>query len=168
MKAEKIDPKIRENLFSANTDTVIAAIKEIKNRGNKLYIPILFDQLTSIPEREVENEIIDLLATVKNKDVIESYVSALTNEKYKSIKKTILTTCWQNGMDYSNYLPIFVDIIINDNWEVAFEAFTIIDNLEFLPEKEIIESSVIIIEDALKTADEQKTYLLQEVLKTIT
>ena len=47
MTKEKIDPKIKENLFSTQTGVVISAINSIKEKGNKFYIPMLFDLLNS-------------------------------------------------------------------------------------------------------------------------
>ena len=167
MTTEKINPKIKENLFSSNPGTVIAAINKIKEKGNKLYIPLLFDMLNSQPEKEIENEILKLLATVRDKETTESFIVAITNKKYKPIWKSILTTCWQNGLDFSNHLPVFADIIINEDWEISFEAFTIIDNLDSLPKQKIVNETKEKISAALETATEQKTYFLQEVLSKI-
>jgi hypothetical protein len=168
MTTEKINPKIKEHLFSTDTQITTAAIKWIKSKGNKLYLPLLFDLLNAEPEKEVEDEIKDLLATVKDKSTVESFVHILENAKYKPIWKIILTTCWQNGLDYSNYTPLFIEMIINEEWEIAFEAFTIVDNLEFLPSQENIDKSVIKIKNALPTANEHKTYFLSEVLSKLT
>ena len=167
MTTEKIDPIIEENLFSTQTEVVISAINLVKEKGNKLYIPILLDLLNSKPGKEITDEINKLLSTVKDKETTVSFIQAIENEKYKSIRQLILTVCWQNGLDFSNYLPVFVAVIINEDWENAFEAFTIIDNLEFLPEQEIIEQSINKIEAAMESATEQKAYFLQEVLTKI-
>jgi len=160
----KIDEQVKKNLFSANTDVVISAIETIKNKGNKLYIPILFDLLNSSPEPEIEREIMDLLETVKDKEAVNSFVRAIEDDKYKQIRKSLLIACWQNGLDFSTFLPVFVDMIINEDWEIAFEAFTIIDNLEFLPSEEIINKSVALVKDALPSVDEQKRYFLNEII----
>ncbi len=160
----KIDEQVKKNLFSANTDVVISAIETIKNKGNKLYIPILFDLLNSSPEPEIEREIMDLLETVKDKEAVNSFVRAIEDDKYKQIRKSLLIACWQNGLDFSTFLPVFVDMIINEDWEIAFEAFTIIDNLEFLPSEEIINKSVALVKDVLHSVDEQKRYFLNEIL----
>ncbi|MCK5731140.1 MAG: hypothetical protein KAH68_08695, partial [Draconibacterium sp.] len=90
MTSEKIDKKIEENIFSSQTEVVISAINLIKEKGNKLYIPLLFDLLNSDPKTEIVKEISLLLATIKDKETIENFIEAITNEKYKSIRKTIL------------------------------------------------------------------------------
>ena len=167
MTSEKIDNKIKENLLSTQPGIVISAINSVKEKGNKLYIQLLFDLLISNPEKEITGEINKLLSTVKDAETRESFIEAITNKKYKSVRKLILTACWQNGLDFSNYLPVFVDVIINDDWENAFEAFTIIDNMESLPEQKTVKEATIKIEAAMENATEQKAYFLQEILAKI-
>lgn len=167
MTRKQINTTIKEDLFSAETKTVISAISTIEKKGNNLYIPFLFDLLNSHPEKEIEDKIKQLLATVKDKGSVKSFIEAIQNENYKSILKTILVACWHNGLDFSSYTPVFLDIIINDEWEIAFEAFTIIDNFEYIPEQEIVEKSIQIIDNTLKSVNEQKAYLLEEARKKI-
>ncbi len=164
MNQEKIDGRIRNNLFSANAAVVISAIESIKIKGNKLYIPILFDLLNTSPGPEIALEIKNLLGTVKDKDSVNSFMRAIDDVKYKPIRKEILTACWQNGLDFSTFLPVFIQLIISGDWEIAFEAFTVVDNFEFLPNAEIIRKSVAEIEEALPAANEQVKYFLNEIL----
>ena len=164
MNNEKIEKRIQQNLFSANNDVVIGAINEIKERGNRLYLPLLFELLNSLPEKKVVKEITELLGTIKSKDSVNSFIRAIEDERLKNIRKLLLTACWQNGLDYSTYLPVFVEQIINEDWEIAFEAFTVIDNLEYLPSHAIIQIAIEKINRALPFANEQKQYFLKEVL----
>jgi hypothetical protein len=60
-----------------------------------------------------------------------------------------------------------VNIVIHDDWETAFEAFTVIDNMEFLPGDAIIEETKKMIAPALKTTSGKKEYFLQEILAKI-
>ena len=164
MNQLKIDEQIKKNLFSANTDVVISAIEEIQKKGNKLYLPVLFDLLNSNPEPEIETEIKNLLGTVKDKESVNPFMRAIEDDKYKGIRKTILTACWQNGLDFSTFLTVFIDLVIHEDWEIAFEAFTVIDNLEYLPGAEIIKIAVAKINKALPQASEQNKYFLNEIL----
>lgn len=164
MEKQKIDPRIQKNLFSTNTEVVISAINEIKEKGNRLYLPLLFELLNTIPEKEVEKEIINVLGTVKEKDTVNSFMRAIEDERLKKIRKLIITACWQNGLDFSTFLPVFIDQVINEDWETAFEAFTVIDNLEYLPSDSIIRVSVEKINKAMDSANEQKKYFLKEIL----
>ena len=164
MTKQKIDPKLKEKLYSSHPETVISAIEKLKEKGNKLYIPLLFDILNSNAEPEVVAEIIKLLESVKDKETVPSFIDAIENEQYKPVRSLILATCWQNGLDFSNYLPLFTNIVINEEWESAFEAFTIIDNFQYLPEREIVDEVILKIESAKRDASEQKAYFLNEIL----
>lgn len=164
MNTEKIDEQIKTNLFSAKTEVVVSAIEAIQRKGNKLYLPVLFDLLNSSPGHEIETEIKNLLGTVKDKTSVNSFMRAIEDDKYKRIRKTILTACWQNGLDFSTFLPVFVDLVIHEEWETAFEAFTVIDNLEFLPGPEIIKISINKIYEAMPDVTEQYKYFLNEIL----
>lgn len=167
MGQEKLNKTIQAELFSANKDTVISAIQKISVQGNKLYIPVLLDLLLLNKDKEIENEIVKLLGNVKVKETVPIFVEALETQKYISIKKAILAACWQNGLHYHDYLPVFVNIVIHDDWETAFEAFTVIDNMEFLPGDAIIEETKKMIAPALKTTSGKKEYFLQEILAKI-
>jgi hypothetical protein len=164
MNQGKIDEQIKKNLFSAKTEVVISALEAIQRKGNKLYLPMIFDLLNSSPEPEIGTEIKNLLGTVKDKESVNSFLRAIEDDKYKHIRKELLTACWQNGLDFSTFLPVFIDLIIHEDWETAFEAFTVIDNLEFLPGPEIIKISVGKITKALPSANDQNKYFLNEIL----
>ena len=164
MKEDKINQRLQQDLFSPRTEIVLEALRQIKQNGNRLYIPLLFDLLVSSPGQEVEKEIKDILGTIKDKQSINGFMRGIEDKKYQSIRKTILTACWQNGLDFSTFLPVFIDLIINEEWEIAFEAFTVIDNLDMLPGEAIIKISTGKINKALETANEQKQYFLNEVL----
>lgn len=161
--SEKIDLSIKQNLFSANNEMVVSAIHAIKERGNKQYLPILFDVLNAGPDPEIESEIAKLLGTVKDKTAVNTFMRAVEDPGYKSIRKKILTACWQNGLDYSNFVPVFIDLVVAEDWEVAFEAFTVVDNLEMLPSPEIVQAAEAKIELAIAGCNEQKQYFLNEI-----
>lgn len=162
--AQNINEKIKLALFSADTEVVKMAIEKISNEGNRLYLPLLFDLLNSLPEQEVETEIMKLLGAVKDKESVNSFMRAIEDEKYKSIRKKLISACWQNGLDFSNFTPVFIDLIISEDWEVAFEAFTVIDNLEYMPGVEIQSISKQKIEAVLPSATGQLKYFLTEIL----
>ena len=167
MKTQNINEKIKLALFSADVEVVKSAIEKISIEGNRLYLPLLFDLLNSMPEHEVEVEIIKLLGSVKDKESVNSFMRAIEDGKYKAIRKTLVSACWQNGLDFSNFMPVFIDLIINDEWEVAFEAFTLIDNLEYLPNDNILLVSKQKIEHELSSATGQVKYFLSEILKKL-
>lgn len=164
MTTKKTDKKLEADLFSANAETVTRALNTLKAEGNIHYLPLLFDVLNSGPEKKVETEITEILGTLKVKDATPVMVNALKEKKYKPIRKKLLTACWQNGLDYKNHLQVFVDLVIEEDWETGFEAFTVIDNMGKLPGQEITGPAVDKAMKALKYAGEQKKYFLHEIV----
>lgn len=168
MTKTKINQAIRTQLFSADKDQVLAALNKLKESGNKDYLPILFELMVAGCEQDVEKEIQKLLGTIKDKETIPVFINALQEDRYEPIRKNITTACWQNGLDFSANIEVFVDVVINENWETAFEAFTVIDNMEHLPSPEVMKPIKLRIARALKIADEKKAYMLEELLKLST
>ncbi len=167
MISRKTDKNLETRLLSGRNVTVVSALDEVKAKGNVAYLPLLFGLLNSNPDEQVEKEILNILGTLKIQEAVTVLTEALQLTEYKSIRKKLTTACWQNGLDYKDYLPVFVDLIINEDWETGFEAFTVIENLENFPEQEIIDLSVSRIENALSNASDKKKYFLQEILVLI-
>ncbi len=167
MQKDKLDKNIEANLFSADTGTVVSTLNTLKEHGNVEYLPLLFDLLKSNPEKEVEQEITTILGGLKMSDAVPVLTDALRNPAYLPIRKKLTTACWQNGLDYKDYLPLFVELVINEDWETGFEAFTVIENMKSYPDEKIKKESANKIHEALKDADEQKKYFLHEILTFI-
>jgi hypothetical protein len=92
---------------------------------------------------------------------------ALQEKKYVGIRKPLATACWQNGLEFKDYLPVFVTLVIEEDFETGFEAFTVIESMEKYPEESIILEAENLIHESLDSADEQKRYFLYEILKMI-
>ncbi|WP_321374349.1 HEAT repeat domain-containing protein [uncultured Draconibacterium sp.] len=165
MNKTKINEALKKQLFSADTEKVLAAINVLKDKGNKDYLPILFELTLAENGAEIDKEIQKLLGTIKDKETIPVFIATLQDDKYKTIRKKVLTVCWQNGLDYSDHIEVFVDLVISEDWETAFEAFTVIENMEHFPSAEVMKPLKLKIAGALKVAAEQKAYLLEELLK---
>jgi len=165
MKQSKVNAALRDKLFAPQPETVISAIRVLEEHGNKTYLPILFELLIAHSEKNVRDEIQKLLRNIKDKESVVVFIDALKTPKYASIRKEIATACWQNGMDYSAHVDVFTDLVINENWETAFEAFTVIENFEDFPPEVNIKDLKLKIARALKTADKQKQYFLEEILR---
>ena len=67
-------------------------------------------------------------------------------------------------MDYSKYIPLFVDLLIDNEFDVAFEAYTVIMNTESQMNTEIIDQEIERMEKVLSTVSGQKRQLLIDVI----
>ena len=77
----------------------------------------------------------DVLLILKNNQAQQALVYALKEEKYRHAKPALVTACWETGLDFSDYLPVFVDLAISEPVAVCLECMTVIEEMtgEFLP-----------------------------------
>jgi len=91
-------------------------------------------------------------------------IEAIRNPKYTPILKELVSSCWENGLDFSKYLSVFVDLLIKYDLIIAFEAYTVIMNNEHRIDPEIIDLEIERLEKALPTISEQKRPLILDVI----
>lgn len=159
--------KFISNLKSTDSGLVLETIGKIRVSGNNSILVELIDLLHNTNHIEIKKSILDLLSDLKNKESVPIIIAAIQNEKYAKECKDLVTCCWQNGLSYNEYLPVFIDIVIHKDFLNAFEAFTVIENMYGKIEDEIIEPEIVKINEALINSDEQKVHLLNGLLKII-
>ncbi|MDP3645074.1 MAG: hypothetical protein Q8S54_18055 [Bacteroidota bacterium] len=155
---------ILKGLESSDSLKVIETLEELRVSGKVTDIPILIELLHLTQNPEIKSKIIDLFANLKESDAVPLIISAIQDQKYAPELKVLLACCWENGLDYSNYLSLFVDLLIKSEFLVAFEAYTVIMNNEHRIEKVVIDHEVERIQTALSTTSDVKRQLLLDVI----
>jgi hypothetical protein len=155
------------NLKSKNPEIVIQAIEEISEKGNSSQFTELMELLHKTDIQDIKKRILKLFSELKSTDTIPLMIDALQNNKYAEELKELLTCCWQNGLNYSSYLPLFVDLVINGEFLIAFEAFTVIENMYGKIDDLIVSEQLYKIKKSLPLVNEQKKYLLNELSSII-
>jgi HEAT repeat protein len=148
----KIQPAIIAKLNSGNESEILHAIDKIRVSGKPEYLPYLMPLLNKTSPVIVKDMALELLGDLKDPKAIPYLIDAINNEDLILCRKELVACCWQNGLDFSIQLPFFVDLVINNEFEIAFEAFTVIENLEFFPSEEIRLSEIHKIDNAIVTA----------------
>lgn len=160
---KKTDPAVIIQLMSPHEEVVLQALQDLRSGGSPVYIPVLAEILLTGNGMEIRNKVLGLLGDLKEKESARVLVETIQNEHFLPVRKELIAACWQNGLDYSPWLPQFVDWVIAHETEIAFEAFTVIENLENFPDAEIRETEIRKINQALQDADPTKAYLLKEL-----
>jgi len=167
MISDSKSKEIISNLRSTDSDLVLETIDKLKEAGNSLILPEIIELLHNTELPEIKKSVLNLLSELKNKESVPILMSVIKNEKYANERKELVACCWQNGLSYNAYIPVFIDLVIKEEFLVAFEAFTVIENMYGNIEEKVIEAEIIKIKDALKDAGEQKAYLLNGLLSVI-
>ena len=155
---------ILKGLESADSLKVIDTIEELRNSGKASDIPLLVELLHLTQNPEIKSKITGLFANLKESDTIPQIIEAIQNQKYSPELKELVACCWENGLDYSNYLSLFVGLLIDNEFEIAFETYTVIMNLETRIDQQIIDQQIDLLEQTLSSAPEQKRQLVLDVI----
>ena len=155
---------ILEGLQSADSLKVIETLEELRVSGKVSDIPFLTELLHLTSNPEIKSKITGLFANLKESDAIPLIVEAIQNQKYAPELKELVASCWENGLDYSNYLTLFVDLLIDSEFLVAFEAYTVIVNMTAKIDQVKIDAEIDRLEEAMKTASDQKKPLMLDVI----
>ena len=160
----KTNPQILSKLQSQNTELVLETIGKLRSSGNSAYLPVLIELLHSSKNPEIDSKIMSLLADIKHGEVIPQLLAAIQDKKYAAERKKLVSICWENGLDFSSSLPVFVDLVITEDLEVAFEAYTVIINMDGKITAQMLNAETDKMETALTTVSEQKKQLLIDII----
>jgi len=142
-------------------------LEEIKNKGDESYIAPMIEFIHHTTTREVREMIYRLFVDLKHENSVDQLVSELKNEKDLDVLERLVASCWQNGLNYSKHLPYFVQLVIDQEFQIAFEAFTIIENMYGKIDGDQETMLIEKIEKSIPDAEERKQYLLKGLLEII-
>jgi hypothetical protein len=163
-EGNRIQENVLKGLKSSDSQKVIETIAELRESGNVAYIPLLLDMLISTPDTEIRKKIRELFSNLKDNDAIPIIISAIQDPRYLPELKALVSSCWENGLDYTKYISLFVDLLIEKDLEVAFESYTVIMNTENKIEQSIIDIQIGRLDNALASMPELKRQLLLDVI----
>lgn len=162
--SQKPNQQIITKLQSKNEELVLETIEQLRSTGNLSYLPFLFEILRSSLNTQIKQAILKLLADIKHIGIIPQLLAAIQDEKNAEIRKDLVSICWENGLDFCTNLPLFVDLVIKEELEVAFEAYTVIINMEGKITTEMLDSETGKMEAVLNKHGEQKKQLLIDII----
>lgn len=166
---EKLDKlnRLKTAIKSGNPELMDHALDEIKNKGDETYIAplvaFIHQNLTSV----VKDKIYQLFIDLKHENSVDPLVDELKNENDPYILERMVATCWQNGLNYSKHLPFFVQLVIDQEFQIAFEAFTVIENMYGKIDSDVESILMAKIGKSIQNADDKKQYLLKGMLDII-
>jgi hypothetical protein len=164
---EKRNKKLIEALFNVDNGIVIAAIEEIQNAGNADFLYPLLQLLKRNDNQKVERKVKAVFFDLKTNTAVPYIIDAIKSEESSIIRQFLVTSCWNNGLDYSEHLELFVDLFINENFEIAFDAFTVIENMIGFAENEVINKQIDKLKHSSGKISQDKRQLLIDLIQIL-
>jgi len=164
-KAITTDKNTIKILKSGNQKLIELAIEDLRENGNSAYIPFILEILHTTDQPEIKKKILNLFSELKQRKAIPELMKALQNKEYKNEWNNILQSCWENGMDYSKFLPVFIDLAISEDFMTSLDSCTVITGMTGEISDSTYQTESRKIKEALLTEESKKKEILQDILE---
>lgn len=148
------DPK---KLFNEKEYRTIVLGDEGASKKDEEKADWLFVLIEENTTREEKDEALNKLKEEKSQDFL---IQSASKMKAAEVKAKILSACWETGLDFSNQLPFFIDIILDHDYLCALEAYTVIENNETRFDPEQIKTAI----EKLSSQPEDKAFVSYTIL----
>lgn len=158
----------RTVLQSGEIGRIRAKIHDLKTSGRAAILPLVLDLLTRPnEEEEIIQDVIQLLCDLKEQSCAPVIIDYIRTRNMGDHLAGVLSACWQSRLDFSDYLPVFVDCFIKGNYRESLEAFTVIEEMLWKTKPEIAIESILELEKNQKQIDKEKMPLYRELIKVL-
>jgi len=164
---EKRQHELISKLTAESDEHIISFITESKSELELFYLKPLIDMMLSERSENLKRTIVEFISEIKNNNIVPIVVDSLEkNFPQKNVTK-LVTASWQSRLDFSKDLSIFFKILIKGNYQIAFEAFTVIENSLDNLEVEKINEFIGIVKKGVIASDRDKQLLLLEMVSIL-
>jgi hypothetical protein len=159
----EIDPK---KLFDKeNYNTLIVGKEEAVEESAKDKVTAVIELLSSKETKDLKH---DTLKILKEENALDLLIKAINKTKNQLVKQNLVAACWEADIDCTKQLSYFVDLALNNDFNVTLEATTVIQEMLGPFDQEELKRSIVKIEEGMKTySKEDKGALLDQLLNVL-
>lgn len=159
----------KDELFKKinSNDPILAAeaFQEMKENGDTSILIPLLDLLDKQKDTRTITDIIEFLADVKENSFREILIDRIRQTKDPQQRSTLLRIAWESSLDYSANWKLFVEILLLDDFIVALEAVSLIENFAYSLTSEEQKQLRSSLESG--TLSDDKKFLIQGIITEI-
>ncbi|MCQ2973188.1 MAG: hypothetical protein MJ211_00065 [Bacteroidales bacterium] len=125
-------------LASESDELLLKTLDFFRSNGDIDVLPNVLNLIDSGKGQIVTDAVLNFVSDLKNKDAANVVFDFMINNSNKYSQKQLITALWQCDVDFSDKAEIIIDFIFNtDNFEMAFDALTLLENNASNIEKDI-------------------------------
>lgn len=153
-----------DTLKSIKDEQIISLIQEFRENGDLFIVEPLIELLYSKRSHPLKEAIIDFISDIRNQDAAKIITSSLQKHLGDPNTAGLLSACWQSNLDFSDEIPLFIEILCSSDFQTSFDAFTVIENSTGSLSLKNIDLYITAIESRLKGLSTEKQSLLTETI----
>ncbi len=154
-------------LKNSNDELVISMLIELKEQQEFFYLHTLLEILTSNSSEMLKNAITEFISDIKLQASVKILADFISHNFPSQDLVKLVTACWQSRLDFSQNLDPFFNILINGEYFVAFEAFTVIENSIDSLSEEKLSAYMAQVKKGVPKANRDKQLLLLEMISVL-
>ncbi|MCT4673796.1 MAG: hypothetical protein N4A37_11210 [Prolixibacteraceae bacterium] len=154
-------------LQSGHEERIAEAVAMLRENGDSSFLPEVIFVLNDSKDPLTIRSILGLLADIKHTNAIPYIIDGIKHATNQEVQRSLVSICWENGMDFCPYISLFVDLVLQKDFIVAFEAFTVIENMEGIVDDKEKERLVTLIESQLPDATSEREGMLLDLIQII-
>ena len=120
---EAFDPK---KLFDEKEYSTLIINREGFNKKENN----IADLLESLLEKQSRQESEEIFKQLKEAKAQKMMVNAIKAAPANNEKTILTAACWETGLDFSDYFLSFVELAVNDDFQLALEALSVVESCE--------------------------------------
>lgn len=155
---------ILKKLSSEETELRQEALTAVKNQGDITIVPALLDILTTAKDHKI-TELVNLLADIKDNAFPQIVIDRIRTTTETIPKSRLLRLCWESALDFSPYIVLFAELTLQEDFMVALEASTAIENIHRIDEEKR-KAAIRILKQG--SSSEEKQFLIDNALHFLT
>ncbi len=122
--------QIIENLKSNDENIVTESIELLRDEGTIEAVAPLVSLWINNNSTSIKQDVVSFLCDLKHQGSVQAIMQLLNDAEYAEAHKMLLSVCWLSCLKFDEYLEYFIDIVYTAPFDVAFEAFTVIENMQ--------------------------------------
>jgi len=170
-KQQKLKIKnLLAELMSGNEAKASASIKALQANGDSSILEPMAALLMTDLSPKIREEIVEFLCSLKDSSAVDEMMRLVNDSDYLPIRQQLLSTIWNSKLDYTYFLPDFVEIAVDGDFMEALECLTIIENMAGpVEERHVLEAKLHLREYLEDTdpKDPQKSQIMSEIAMII-
>lgn len=165
--AEKKKQSNKELLFSKDADTVRDTISTLRESGSDKDLHILCELYTKTKSENIKKDIYSFFCDLRNQQSTDTVVRLIKTVDDNATLKMLSASTWESRLNYIGHFELFIDLIIHEGFEIAFEAFTLLESFEEKTTDARKESLIKYVKDNIGKCHEENKAFAIELVKII-
>jgi hypothetical protein len=165
LKSEKKNKELQSLLNKNNNFLISEAIgllrEEVPFEGA---IGLLIELYDKTEDNEIKKSIEGLMSDLKDQSASSEVINEIKKEWKVETINMLVSSCWQSGLDYSEYSVDLAKAFLKGNYITAFECLTVIEESVSDLSREEKENILNVFEKDPLPSSNEKNMLLQELL----